>query len=75
MIELLILMLLFLLIGLPLLTVWLSSFVTLWAMRLAEGQRGSRASYPVAEMLEATFEPEPEGVWPPKPAVDPPAFL
>ncbi len=63
---------LFLLIVLPLLTLWLGVHAASWAKRLAARHKGSRAIYPTAEVLEATFEAEPEGVWPPKPTAETP---
>ena len=75
MILLWLLMPLFLVIGLPLLVVLVSGRVALLAKSLAKRQREGSPAYPVAEMLETTFEPEPEGVWPPSPTVDPPGIL
>jgi hypothetical protein len=70
-----VLMPLFLLVALPFLLVWWSGHIALWAKHLAARQSISRSRYPVAEMLEITFEPEPAGVWPPKPTIDPPDLL
>jgi|GEM_PF-3376631 len=61
-----ILMPLLLLVGLPLLLFRLSVPLALRARRLAKHQQQG-TEYPTAEMLEATFEAEPEGVWPPPP--------
>ncbi len=49
----------------PLLFLWLAFRVAGTAQRLARRQRS--AVYPVVEMLERTFEPDEEGVWPPPP--------
>lgn len=59
-----------LLLVLPLVTLWLGVRVALWAKRLAARYREDSAAYPTAEMLETTFEAEPEGVWPPKPVME-----
>ena len=67
--------LLFTLIGLPAVLVLISRPLGLLAQSLAERQRGGSPTYPVAEMLDATFEPEPEGVWPPPPTLDAPGVL
>ena len=63
--------LLFTLIGLPAVLVLISRQIG----SLAERERGGGPTYPVAEMLHATFEPEPEGVWPPPPTIDEPDLL
>jgi len=57
----------FALIGLPVVLVLISGRIALLAKSLAERQRDGSPAYPVAEMLDATFAPEPEGVWPPPP--------
>ena len=75
MILLWVLMPLFLLVALPLLVVIVSKPIALLAKSLAERQRQGSPAYPVAEVLGATFEPEPEEVWPPAPTVGPPVIL
>jgi len=65
-----VLMPLYLLVVLPLLMLWLGVHVALWAKRLAARYQEDSAAYPTAEMLETTFEAEPEGVWPPKPVAE-----
>ena len=60
---------LFLLIALPLLMLWLGVHAAVWAKHLTERHRGDKPLYPTAEVLEAIFEEEREGVWPPKPAL------
>lgn len=67
-----VLMPLCLLVVLPLLTLWLGIRVALWAKQLAARYQEDSAAYPTAKMLEATFEAEPEGVWPPKPMAEQP---
>jgi len=68
---------LFLLIGLPLATLWLGGYVAMWARKAAESQHDSSAHYPVAQILEANFDPEPDSgrVWPPSPTDEPPVRL
>ena len=66
---------LFTLIGLPAVLVLLSRQIGSLAQSLAERERGGRPTYSVSEMLDATFEPEPEGVWPPPPMIDDPELL
>ncbi len=61
-----------LLLVLPLLTLWLGIHAALWAKRLAARSQGNSAAYPTAEVLEAMFEAEPEGIWPPKPNMEQP---
>lgn len=63
---------LFTLIGLPAVLVLISRHIGFLAQSLAERERGGRPTYSVSEMLDATFEPEPEGVWPPPPTIDEP---
>ena len=67
--------LLFTLIGLPAVLVLLSRQIGSLAQSLAERERGGRPTYSVSEILDATFEPEPEGVWPPPPSIDEPDLL
>ena len=67
--------LLFTLIGLPAVLILISRQIGSLAQSLAERERGGGPTYPVAEMLHATFEPEPEGVWPPPPMIDDPELL
>ena len=64
-----VLMPLLLFIGLPLLMLRLSVPLALWARRLAERQQRNE-DYPTAEVLEATFEAEPAGVWPSRPTIE-----
>ena len=67
--------LLFTLVGLPAELVLLSRQIGSLAQSLAERERGGRPTYSVSEILDATFEPEPEGVWPPPPTIDEPDLL
>ena len=60
---------LLLLVVLPLLLLRLGFSAALKAKHLAEQQHS--VGYPTAAVLEAAFEAEPEGVWPPKPATQP----
>ncbi len=59
----------FALIGLPVVLVLISRRIALLAKSLAEKQCDGSPAYPTAEMLDATFTPESEGVWPPPPTV------
>lgn len=72
-----ILMPLFIMIVVPMLGMWLGTWAALWAKRAAERHRDTIRPYPVAEMLDATFEPEieREGIWPPQPTSDKPSRL
>ena len=63
---------LFTLIGLPTVLILISRQIGSLAQSLAERERGGRPTYSVSEMLDATFEPEPEGVWPPPTTIDEP---
>ena len=67
--------LLFTLIGLPAVLILISRQIGSLAQSLAERERGGHPTYSVSEMLDATFEPEPEGVWPPPPMIDDPELL
>lgn len=63
-----VLMPLLMLIVVPVLGLWLGTWAALWAKRAAARHRDIIGQYPVAEMLDATFEPEMEqqGIWPPQ---------
>ena len=67
--ELILPVLFFVFVVMPLIVVWLAVRLSGPAQRFAKRQR---VAYPVEEMLERTFEPDEEGVWPPPPKSGPP---
>lgn len=70
-------MLIFILLSLPLLagavwlTVWLGARAVLLVRDMARCGEASHL-YPTAQMMEATYQSPPQGVWPPTPEVLPP---
>lgn len=54
-------------VGLPLVVVLISTTLASSAQQLADRQPEKASVYPTAQWLERSYQPEPDGVWPPPP--------